>query len=52
MRCSWSLLQGYKYRPDEKQKVLPYVHDVPKLLSLESAGMSKAASCVDEPGLS
>lgn len=52
MRCSWSLLQGYKYRPDEKQKVLLYVHDVPELRSLESAGLSKAKGCRDEPGLS
>lgn len=52
MRCSWSLLRGYKYRPDEKQKVLLYVHDVPKLCSLESAGLSKAKGCRDEPVLS
>lgn len=43
---------GYKYRPDEKQKVLLYVHDVPKLCSLESAGLSKAKGCRDEPLLS
>lgn len=29
---------------DGKQKVLPYVHVVPKLLPLESAGTSKAAA--------
>lgn len=65
MRCSWSLLQGYKYRPDEKQKVLLYVHDVPELRSLgicdypkpRAAGMSQGsavshASHSDYTGLS